>query len=68
MVSYKNNWYVPFWNIPIHMARLQGSRKQAVDKALAEYDMFNKQQRIDSDFDRQLHKHLKRLSENVSEK
>lgn len=34
------------------------SRKQAEQKAFAEYDKFNKQQRIESDFDRQLQKQL----------
>jgi len=30
------------------------SRKQADEKALAEYEKFNKQQRIESDFDKQV--------------
>lgn len=30
------------------------TRKQAEEKALAEYEKFNKQQKIDSDFDRQV--------------
>ncbi len=34
------------------------SRKQAEQKAFAEYDKFNKQQRIESDFDRQVQKML----------
>ena len=34
------------------------SRKQAEQKAHAEYDKFNKQQRIESDFDREVKKLL----------
>jgi hypothetical protein len=34
------------------------SRKQAEQKAHAEYDKFNKQQRIESDFDREIKKLL----------
>ena len=34
------------------------SRQQADQKAIAEYDKFNKQQRIESDFDRELKKRL----------
>ena len=37
----------------------QVSRKQAEQKAFAEYEKFNKSQKIDSDFDRQLKKLLK---------
>jgi len=35
------------------------SRKQAEDKAIAEYDKFNQQQKIESDFDREVKKLLK---------
>ena len=35
------------------------SRKQAKLKAAAEYDKFNKQQKIESDFDREMKKRLK---------
>ena len=35
------------------------SRKQAEQKAAAEYEKFNKQQRIESDFDREVKKLLK---------
>jgi len=34
----------------------QVSRQQAEQKAFAEYEKFNKQQRIESDFDRELKK------------
>ena len=36
------------------------SRKQAEAKAVAEYEKFNKQQRIESDFDRTVKKLLQR--------
>jgi hypothetical protein len=36
------------------------SRKQAEQKAIAEYEKFNKQQRIESDFDREVKKLLKK--------
>lgn len=36
------------------------SRKQAEQKAMAEYEKFNKQQRIESDFDREVKKLLKK--------
>jgi hypothetical protein len=36
------------------------SRKQAEQKAIAEYEKFNKQQRIESDFDREVKKLLQR--------
>ena len=36
------------------------SRQQAEQKAIAEYEKFNKQQRIESDFDRTVKKLLKR--------
>ena len=36
------------------------SRKQAEQKATAEYEKFNKQQRIESDFDREIKKLLKK--------
>lgn len=38
------------------------SRKQAEKKAFAEYDKFNKQQRIESDFDRELKNCLKEVT------
>jgi hypothetical protein len=38
------------------------SREQAEQKVLAEYEKFNKQQRIESDFDRQVKKLLNKGS------
>ena len=35
------------------------SRQQAENKAIAEYDKFNQQQKIESDFDREVKKLLK---------
>jgi hypothetical protein len=40
-------------------------RKQAEQKAFAEYDKFNKQQRIESDFDRELEKRLQKKENNT---
>jgi len=44
------------------------SRKRAQQKAFAEYGKFNKQQRIESDFDRHLEKQLKQKILNEKDK
>lgn len=41
------------------------SREQAEQKALAEYEKFNKQQRIESDFDREVKKLLQPKAKNA---
>ena len=38
------------------------SRKQAEQKAFTEYEKFNKQQEIESDFDREIKKRLRQKS------
>ena len=41
------------------------SRKQAEEKALTEYDKYNKQQHIESDFDREIKRRLKPKKNNI---
>ena len=41
------------------------SRKQAEEKALTEYEKYNKQQNIESDFDREIKRRLKPNKDNI---
>ena len=41
------------------------SHKQAMEKASVEYDKFNKTQKIESDFDREMKKLLKNNEKNI---